>query len=161
METDDLWMLMIQRSDSPRDPWSGQMAFPGGRADPQDRTLFHTVAREVTEEVGIDVRIQEFIGCLHNVQPKNAPMIVSPFVFAIEHEVHPRPSSEAKEIVWVPLSFLLDSENISEIEIPIGSEQISMPCYVYLNHTIWGMSFRIMREIISKTGRGREGLANH
>lgn len=149
-EGDDLWLLMIKRRENPRDPWSGQMAFPGGHADLEDRTLLDTVAREAEEEVGIDIRDKEFLGCLSNVQPRNAPMVVAPFVFLLTASVHPKTSIEAEEILWVPMSFLLNSENVSSIMVPIGHEVISMGCYKYSNHTIWGLSFRIIREIVSK-----------
>jgi 8-oxo-dGTP pyrophosphatase MutT (NUDIX family) len=141
---------MIKRSENPRDPWSGQMAFPGGHADPQDRTLLETVAREAFEEVGINIRDQEFLGCLHNLEPRNVPMLVTPFVFLLTEEVHPTTSREAKEILWVPMSFLLSSRNVSSIMVPIGHREVTMGCYLYLDHTIWGMSFRIIREIVSK-----------
>ena len=153
-EAQDLWVLMIKRGENPRDPWSGQMAFPGGHADPLDRTLLDTAARETLEEVHVDIRHQEFLGCLHNVQPRNAPMMVTPFVFLLVREVHPTATSEAKEILWVPMSFLLNSENVSSIRVPIGQREISMGCYVYLDHTIWGLSFRIIQEIVSKIANG-------
>jgi 8-oxo-dGTP pyrophosphatase MutT (NUDIX family) len=153
-EAEDLWLLMIKRGENPRDPWSGQMAFPGGHADAQDRTLLDTVAREGLEEVGINIHDQEFLGCLHNVEPRNAPMLVTPFVFLISKEVNPTTSREAKEILWVPMSFLLNSKNVSSITVPIGHREISMGCYVYLDHTIWGMSFRIIREIVSEIASG-------
>jgi 8-oxo-dGTP pyrophosphatase MutT (NUDIX family) len=150
-EAEDLWLLMIKRGENPRDPWSGQMAFPGGHADAQDRTLLDTVAREALEEVGINIHDQEFLGCLHNVEPRNAPMLVTPFVFLISKEAHPTTSREAEEILWVPMSFLLNPKNVSSITVPIGHREILMGCYLYLDHTIWGMSFRIIREILSKT----------
>lgn len=149
-EAEDLWLLMIERGENPRDPWSGQMAFPGGHADPQDRTLLETAARETLEEVGINIRDQEFLGCLHNLEPRNAPMLVTPFVFLLSEEAHPATSEEAKEILWVPMSFLLSSANVSSIMINIGHQEVPMGCYRYLDHTIWGMSFRIIREIVSK-----------
>jgi len=142
---------MIRRSESPQDPWSGQMAFPGGHAAAEDRTLFDTAARETREEVGIDARAQEFLGCLDNVQPKNVPMIVAPFVFLIMEKVDPKISKEAREIVWVPMSYLSDSKNISTFVFAINGADLSMPCYKYSDHIIWGMSFRLIREIISKT----------
>ena len=153
-EGNDLWLLMIKRSENPHDPWSGQMAFPGGHADPRDRSLLDTASRETLEEVGIIVGDQEFLGCLHNVEPKNAPMLVTPFVFLLVSEVHPSTSREAKEILWVPMSFLLDSKNVSSITVQIDHREISMGCYVYLDHTIWGMSFRIIREIVSTIAGG-------
>jgi 8-oxo-dGTP diphosphatase len=153
-ETGDLCLLMIRRHESSRDPWSGQMAFPGGHADSQDRTLFDTVARETLEEVGIDIRKQTFLGCLRNVEPKNAPMIVAPFIFLVEGDVRPRTSSEAKEIIWIPMSFLLDRNNVSSTIVPIDGKEIRMGCYEYSSHIIWGMSFRIIREIVSKITSG-------
>ena len=141
---------MIRRSESPQDPWSGQMAFPGGHAAAEDRTLFDTAPRETREEVGIDARAQEFLGCLDNVQPKNVPMIVAPFVFLNMEKVDPKISKEAREIVWVPMSYLSDSKNISTFVFAINGVDLSMPCYKYSGHIIWGMSFRIIREIISK-----------
>ena len=141
---------MIRRSESSQDPWSGQMAFPGGHAANQDRSLFDTAARETQEEVGVDARTQQFLGCLNNVYPKNAPMIVSPFVFLLLNKVDPRTSKEAEEIVWVPVSFLLDPKNISTFVVTIRGEETPMPCYNYSDHIIWGMSFRIIREIVTK-----------
>jgi 8-oxo-dGTP pyrophosphatase MutT (NUDIX family) len=149
-EAEDLWLLMIKRGVNPRDPWSGQMAFPGGHADPADRSLVDTAARETLEEVCVDLHHQEFLGCLHNVQPRNAQMVVTPFVFLLLGEVNPSTSKEAKEILWVPMSFLLNSKNVSSIRVPIGHREILMGCYVYLDHTIWGLSFRIIQEIVSK-----------
>jgi 8-oxo-dGTP pyrophosphatase MutT (NUDIX family) len=149
-EVGDLWLLMIKRSENPRDPWSGQMAFPGGHADSRDRTLLETAIRETLEEVGINIQEQELLGCLRNVQPKNAPMIVTPFLFLQLREVHPVTSREAREVLWVPMSFLLNPKDVSSLTVPIGDRKVSMGCYVYLDHTIWGLSFRIIREIISK-----------
>jgi 8-oxo-dGTP pyrophosphatase MutT (NUDIX family) len=149
-DSEDLWLLMIRRSENPRDPWSGQMAFPGGHADPRDRTLLDTAIRETSEEVGINIREQEFLGCLRNVQPKNAPMIVAPFLFLQLREVHPVTSREAREVLWIPMSFLLNPKNVSSLSVSIGDREIRMGCYLYLDHTIWGLSFRIIREIIPK-----------
>lgn len=119
--------------------------------------MFDTVAREAMEEVGIDIRNHDFLGCLSNVQPKNAPMVVAPFIFLLTGEVHPKTSREAKEIVWIPISFLLDPRNVSSIIVPIGDQKVPMGCYKYEGHVIWGMSFRIIREITSKIGVVREG----
>ena len=149
-EAEDLWLLMIKRSENPQDPWSGQMAFPGGHADSRDRSLLDTAAREALEEVGINTQHQEFLGYLRNIEPKNAPMVVTPFLFLILREVHPTTSREAEEILWVPMSFLVNPKNVSSVTVPIGQQEVSMGCYVYLNHVIWGMSFRIIRDIISK-----------
>lgn len=146
----DLWLLMIKRSESPQDPWSGQMAFPGGHAAAQDRALFDTAVREAQEEVGVDARRHDFLGCLNNVQPRNVPMIVAPFVFLLVEKIDPKTSKEAREIAWVPASFLSDRKNVSSFVYPIRDVELSMPCYKYSGRVIWGVSFRMIREIVSK-----------
>ena len=140
---------MIKRGESPQDPWSGQMAFPGGHASPQDRSLFDTAAREAQEEIWIDAHVQRFLGCLDNVYPRNHPMIIAPFVFVLTNIINPKTSREAKEIVWVPTSFLLDPKNVSSLPLTIRGKEISVPCYSYANHMIWGISFRIIRELLA------------
>lgn len=154
-DANDLSLLMIRRRENPRDPWSGQIAFPGGHADETDRTLFETVAREAMEEVGIDAHKQRFLGCLSNVQPRNAPMIVTPFIFLLNEKVNPRTSLEAQEIVWIPASFISDLRNVSSMTVPIDGKSIPMGCYRYSNHIIWGMSFRIIRDIVSRITTAR------
>src|SRR5262245_41364530 len=46
-------LLFIERARREGDPWSGHMAFPGGRRDPKDTDLAATAARETHEEVGL------------------------------------------------------------------------------------------------------------
>jgi 8-oxo-dGTP pyrophosphatase MutT (NUDIX family) len=53
--TNGLELLFIRRADHPQDPWSGQMAFPGGRAEPGEEDLKATAVRETAEEIGVDL----------------------------------------------------------------------------------------------------------
>lgn len=48
-------MLLIQRAPNPRDPYSGHIAFPGGRQDPTDESDLHTAIREAREEIGVNL----------------------------------------------------------------------------------------------------------
>ena len=77
----DLEMLFVKRSVYPGDPWSGQVAFPGGKAEP-DETFTETAIRETQEEIGIDLNeCAECLCCLKPIEIFRAGrhMVVLPF----------------------------------------------------------------------------------
>ena len=77
-------VLFIRRAQREGDPWSGHIAFPGGRPAAADPDLLAVAVRETTEEVGIDVlRGGRVLGRLPTVEPQSRrlpPVDVTPFV---------------------------------------------------------------------------------
>ena len=64
-----LEILFIRRAEHPHDPWSGQMAFPGGRAEPGEEDLRATAVRETAEEIGVDLETAaQCLGILDEVR---------------------------------------------------------------------------------------------
>ncbi len=65
-------LLFIRRAEYPGDPWSGQVAFPGGRSEEGDSSLEDTAVRETLEETGIDIRASgRILGALDELQPQS------------------------------------------------------------------------------------------
>ena len=149
----ELNILMIKRAERKGDPWSGHMAFPGGRMDPQDRNGYAVALRETQEEVGLDLEATATsIGRLSdiNARPQRGAfgMAVSCFVFRLEQEVAFSPNHEVAETVWVPLEFLLDTDNREQMEWERGNLRIPMPCYFYEGRRIWGLSLMMLDELM-------------
>src|SRR3954470_6793340 len=114
-------MLVIKRSVSERDHWSGHLALPGGRVEAGDASLLATATRETFEEVGINLEAGgEVLGRLGVVEPKSplvprvsvAPFVaVAPAVYHVRRDgdVTPPPlvlSEEVAAAFWVPVSAL-------------------------------------------------------
>jgi 8-oxo-dGTP pyrophosphatase MutT (NUDIX family) len=149
----ELHILMIKRAEREGDPWSGHMAFPGGRMDKTDANGFEVAVRETAEEVGLNLGAQvECIGRLSdlNARPHRGTfgMAVSPFVFRLDREVMFTPNHEVAEVVWVPLEFLLDTDNRDEMVWDYKSAHIPMPCYRYEGRCIWGLSLMMLDELL-------------
>lgn len=143
-------VLLIQRSERAGDPWSGHMAFPGGREDAADGELMHTAARETAEEVGIDLRTSgDLLGHLDDVQAvsRDRPisMVIRPYVYGLAQEVEPRPDRrEVRDTVWLPLSFLTRAEAKGTYRREINGEMQNFPAFVYEGYTIWGLTYRML-----------------
>lgn len=146
--------LFIHRAEDPRDPWSGHMAFPGGRVDPGDTDPLAAAVRETKEEVGLDLlSIAEQIGRLSDVaaigrgRPMN--MVINPFVFATKTVPSLTPNHEVSAVVWVPASFLADHRNRESMEYQRAGLSLELPCYRYQDHLIWGLTLGMVDELLS------------
>jgi 8-oxo-dGTP pyrophosphatase MutT (NUDIX family) len=153
-EAPDLQVLLIQRAEHPNDPWSGHMAFPGGRVDASDSGPLGAVVRETREEVALDLdREAHLVGELSHVPAiahgKPLPMVIFPFVFAVDGDPKLDPdTSEVQEALWVPISFLLDHQNRTSIEKRIAGVPMRLPAYHLEGRLLWGLTLRMIDELM-------------
>jgi 8-oxo-dGTP pyrophosphatase MutT (NUDIX family) len=151
----DLHLLFIHRAHHPQDPWSGHMAFPGGRKDPEDADLRITIHRETKEEVGIDLDLHgEYLGRMAELQAmargRPISMVVAPFVYLVSPEATANPDPvEVQDTIWVPLGFMQRDgvESIVSRPMPDGTT-IEVPALVYGGKTIWGLTYRMLQEFL-------------
>jgi 8-oxo-dGTP pyrophosphatase MutT (NUDIX family) len=147
-------LLLIRRAEVDGDPWSGQMGLPGGRREDQDADLLATACRETAEETGIEIGSAELIGVLDDIAPTTPilpPIAVRPFVFSLPVTPRVRPSREVADFVWEPLSDIVRSEGETEVTI-LGAPQIR-PAFVLGSNAVWGMTHRILNNLIDITLR--------
>ena len=159
----ELNILMIKRAEREGDPWSGHMAFPGGRMDKTDANGYSVAVRETEEEVGLTLGPQD--RCLGRLSDLNARprkhtlgMAVCPFIFHLEREVEFTPNYEGAEVVWVPLEFLLDSGNREKMTWDYKGVKIPLPCYQYEQRCIWGLSLMMLDELMDLVEGGDNPL---
>lgn len=153
-----LELLFIRRSEHPLDPWSGHMAFPGGRVDPEDRDELAAAVRETREELALDLALHgELLGELAAVQAvargRRLPLVIQPYVFVLgEPELMLTPNHEVAEAVWVPLDFFLTPGNRQRMSYDRDGLQIELPCYRFAGREIWGLTLRMVDDIAARLG---------
>ncbi len=135
-------VLLVERTESSLDPWSGQMAFPGGKRDSKDADIVDTVFRETFEETGIDLGQDcRLLGVLENVRSTVRPkLLVAPFVFLLEHEPTVVLNEELERFLWIALTRL--RERVGTAKFPFGE----VSAYLVERSVIWGLTYRILEK---------------
>ena len=145
-------LLFIKRAEYPGDPWSGQVAFPGGREEQGDGSLMDTAIRETHEETGIDLaRDGKVVGRLDDLYPRSVrlpPISVRPFVFVLDSEVPLTLSSEVALAFWIPFGSLMHTDAWREDTVFARDVQLNARVFRHQDHVIWGMTERILAQLI-------------
>ena len=151
-------VLLIRRADRVGDPWSGQMAFPGGHEDSGDPDLLATAMRETIEEVGLDLREHELLAALDEhpatYQGQFTGMVIAPFVFALRSDPVLQPNHEVASIVWAPLGKMARGELDVEHELRRNGETMRLPGYGVGPHVVWGLTHRMLQSLFSSLSAG-------
>jgi len=153
-------LLVIKRSEAEHDHWSGHMALPGGRVEPEDESLLATAARETFEEVGLDLGAGgEALARLGTVKPQSpfAPRVsVTPFVFVAPPAYHAtggskelRLSEEVAAAFWVPVDELKKGGRSAVFRMAFAGVEREWPGYPSQHGVIWGITERILTEFLS------------
>ena len=127
-------ILFIKRATRETDRWSGQVAFPGGKKEQQDKYDISTATRETREEISLDLDNKEHFAYIGRLDDKQATkhMTVSPFVFfqliGKTPPLHLQ-ISEVASIVWVPFSFFLSIPQERLGQIVWNVEKSGFPSY--------------------------------
>lgn len=128
---------------------SGQVAFPGGRADPEDDSPAATALREAWEEVGLEERFVEVLGVLPPYVTGSS-FIIAPVVGLVRPDcvLHANPA-EVADMFEVPLAFLLDPAHHQRHALEwqgVRREWFSMPYQDGdKDHFIWGATAGMLR----------------
>jgi 8-oxo-dGTP pyrophosphatase MutT (NUDIX family) len=128
---------------------SGQIAFPGGKVDPEDTDAAATALREAQEEVGLDPRHVEVLGALSEYVTGTA-FIVTPIVALVDplHVLVPNPC-EVAAAFEVPLSYLMNPQHHHRHALEaegVRREWFSMPYQDGAEQRfIWGATAGMLR----------------
>lgn len=140
---DALEFFLVKRAEVEGDPWSGDMAFPGGKRGDDDRDLVETASREVLEETAIDLHEVSKLGYMKPLYSSvRANMKVQPIVYILDKEPEVSLNYELTRYLWAPLKELVRSRTKKDVK------GWNRDVYKYDGEVVWGLTFRMLEQLI-------------
>ena len=149
------YILMTQRKHNLR-KHAGQIAFPGGRKEKDDKDLLETALRETEEEISLSPENYDIIGKLPRFYTGTC-YVVTPYIAIMKTSSDwkniIKPSFEEVEKIFIPTSQELLSPEFHIREKPPIKSSMSMTWKIkYKNENIWGLTARVLVTISAGLG---------
>lgn len=143
----EYYVVFTKRTDNV-EHHKGEISFPGGAYDREDKTLEFTALRETYEEIGVRVQDVEILGKLDDMVTRSN-FAVTPLVGMIPYPYDFKTSEiEVAELLEVPISHLLDKKNlIQETRVFNGVTHV-MQSYQFKDHVIFGATAMMLRQFL-------------
>jgi 8-oxo-dGTP pyrophosphatase MutT (NUDIX family) len=137
-----VFVWLIRRSET-MSSHRGQVAFPGGKRDPDDRSSMATALRETEEELGFPSRDIETLGRLDDVATGTG-FVITPYVGWLSRDLAPVPcAAEIARAFVVPLSLFVYEPRKPQIFKGVGLTRI-VPSWHHDGEIIWGATGKIL-----------------
>ena len=156
-------VCFVERASRPGDPWSGDVAFPGGWAKHEDESLRAAAMRETHEEIGLALADTHHVG---DIAPMRIPRVRSGLgllgtsVFYVG-ESRPGLRLEQREIAdafWVPIAHLHHPDNRTVVHWSRSGPPRPRPAIMFDGRVIWGLTYRVLVRFSNLMTGGRSPL---
>lgn len=146
-------VLFIIRAKHDRDPWSGNIGFPGGRLNPGGESPQQAAERETFEELALDLDPNQarYIGRLNDLYGATMPVLVSCFVYQLLQPATLQPNHEVDTTFWYPLAKLLEPERRQQRTFSYRGVECTHPVIELLDRQqplLWGITYRLIRSFL-------------
>ncbi len=148
-------LLFIRRAEFEGDPWSGDVAFPGGGVEKQDADSRATAERETFEEIGIILPQEAYLGTLGSISGAYLPVSIACHIYQLNELPPVTLNGEVVNTFCVPLKVLLEPERNRQRTFEYRNSHHSHPTIEldgYCDHFLWGISYRILQRFFVALG---------
>lgn len=156
-------VLLIERAEREGDPWSGHMAFPGGRLEEGDDSTRSAARRETFEEVGVELADAEYLGQLDDIvgSPRKSPTLVvaAHAFFLTENQAFELAPDEVQAAFWFPLADMLEEARRVEFTTSHrpGDRFPGILVGIPDRHVVWGLTYRFLENLLDVLGQSISG----
>ena len=154
-----LELIFIKRAEHELDPWSGHMAFPGGRVEAGEDDPRQAAERETDEEIGLSLGGARYLGRLDDLRGRGdgGRLVISAHAYLLEGtaaEAPLTPNEEVSEVFWFPVPGLQDEAR------HVGYEHPQLPGQRFPGvlvgqpdrHIVWGLTYRFIEDFLRVCG---------
>ena len=152
---DGEYCILLHKRSEQVEYHKGEISFPGGTQDKEDRDPLDTALRETEEEMGILREVVTILGELDEVAT-NSGVLIRVYVGTIDYPYPFKPSYlEIAEVLEVPIAVLQDPAN-RRVESRWDQGQLTTSySYAYKGHLIFGATARILQQFLELRGTGK------
>ena len=145
---DEEYQILFTKRSEQLKTHSGEVSFPGGKWEEGDLNLYQTALRESNEEINLDTENVTKLGPLNFLLSRHK-IEVNPFVGYLNQLQDFKGNFEIDEIFTVPISFLMNEENIEYKEFNRKDLKVYIPSWVYNGNRIWGLTAMIAADFLN------------
>ena len=139
--------ILLTRRQPALNSHGGQISFPGGKVEENDKSPLDTALRETEEEVGIKPKFVDLLGYCDDYQTVTGFRIV-PVVGLVSGGFElKRDAAEVAEIIEVPFNFLMDADNHRMDSVFWQGKRRHYFAMSYKTHYIWGATAGILKNL--------------
>lgn len=154
---DGLHVILTRRADHLKNH-AGQIAFPGGKVDPEDRSPLATALREAHEEIGLVSDLVDVLGAIARYETVTG-FLVTPFVGVTQPTYQPIvDDNEVAEVFEAPLDFLMNPANIQRVDRVVDGKPRPYYAIPYQDRYIWGATAAMLKNLADRIASVRAGL---
>lgn len=146
-------LLFIERARHPQDPWSGNLAFPGGRVDPQDRDQRAAAERETREELGFDLTDERCLGRLDDIAGAYLPVRIACFVYHLAEFPRLQANHEVRSSFWFDFLSLTDLQRHQLTPLQWQGQERRVHAIDLLGPgrpVLWGITYRLVVQLLTR-----------
>ena len=142
-------LLFIRRADYQGDPWSGDIAFPGGGVEAQDIDSRATAERETCEEIGLVLSDAAYLGRLGSINGAYLAVNIACHLYQLADRPQLNPNNEVFDTLYIPLKVLLEPSRNQEKTFEYRGRKRTHPIINlegYSERFLWGISYRLLQK---------------